>query len=93
MAISRTSSDVLPLAVMIIYNEYGRECQRLMYYEAIPLWIFEYKAGSLSGAYSMESDFLLLKYPLFATFGVIPRERSKIYNGKFAVKPCNNKTG
>ena len=66
---------------MIIRDENGHECQRMAYYTFTEMFE-DYAANGLTASYSMESDVLYLKIVEYNRFRVIPRDKSKMYEGE-----------
>lgn len=72
-----------PTYAMIIRNEEGAECQRLIYHWTLDTYL---ATGRLDGVYSMESDMILLKHRISLQFFVIHKERSKSYPGELTYR-------
>ena len=65
---------------VIIYNEYGLECQRLGYIFTTMKAGFDPLKG-LSAAYSMETDTLFIQFMDSNMLRIIPRLKTKSFDG------------
>lgn len=74
------SNYLWPSFGIIIYNEFGVECQRLLFLQRIDVHSFNYE-NNVTGAYSLENDVLVLKHWFSDYFWVIPSEKKKGFIG------------
>ena len=73
-----SSDHQFPSVAIIVHNEYGDECQRLLFHERIEAGRFD----NVIGSYSMETDTLVIKHRLSHYFWVVPSNKEESYIGK-----------